>query len=153
MENVRSLGLVVLLGLGIAGCATVNGDMPSASVAGDVTPGAWRGVATGREMATAMGEMSEPVQLIIDDGGRYTLIHRQGTGEIRSEGTVVRKSGNHLTLEGRIVKPEMLAGAAVRHDVWRTERGVVGDVDTFFLGHRVQAQLLLQPATDAVTVR
>lgn len=140
----RSLGVVVLFGLGVTGCATVDGDMPSASVAGDVTPGAWRGVATGREMATAMGEMSEPVQLVIEDGNRYTLIHRQGTGEIRSEGDV-RMSGNHLILEGRIVKPEMLAGAAVRHDVWRTERGLVGDADTFFLGHRVWAELLLQP--------
>jgi hypothetical protein len=145
MENVRSLGLVMLLGLGIAGCATVNGDMPSASVAGEVAPGEWRGVATGREMVTAMGEMSEPVQLVIDEQGRYTLVHRQGTGEIRSEGDV-RMSGNHLRLEGRIVKPEMLAGAAVRHDVWRTERGLVGDADTFFLGHRVLAELLLQPS-------
>jgi hypothetical protein len=145
MENVRSLVLVVLLGLGIAGCATVNGDMPSAAVSGEVAPGEWRGVATGREMMTAMGEMSEPVHLFIDEQGRYTLVHRQGTGEIRSEGDV-KVSGNHLALEGRIVAPQSLAGAPVRHDVWRIERGLVGDADTFFLGHRVRGDLLLQPS-------
>jgi hypothetical protein len=145
MENVRSLVLVVLLSLGIAGCATVNGDMPSASVTSEVEPGEWRGVATGREMVTGMGEMSEPVHLFIDEQGRYTLVHRQGTGEIRSEGDV-KVSGNHLALEGRIVAPQSLAGAPVRHDVWRTKRGLLGDADTFFLGNRVRAELLLEPS-------
>ncbi len=108
----------------------------------DAEPGAWRGVATGREMATTSGLVMEPLALSIDENGRYTLVHRQGTGEIRSEGDV-RVSGNRLTLEGRIVAPSSLAGAPVRHEIWRTERGLFGDADTFFLGHRVRADLLL----------
>jgi len=87
--------------------------------------------------------MSEPVRLAIDDSSRYTLTHRQGTGEISSTGTV-SVLGNRLILDGYIVAPRALAGAPVRHYVWRTNDGLVGTLDTFFLGHRVQPELLLE---------
>jgi hypothetical protein len=149
MKNFRPLSLFVLFGLSVAGCATLDldADAPSAMVAGrDVGPTEWQGVATGREMATTAGVMTEPLALSIDENGHFTLIHRQGTGEIRSEGDVT-VSGNRLILDGHIVAPSSLAGAPVRHEIRRTERGMFGDVDTFFLGHRVRADLLLERTT------
>jgi hypothetical protein len=149
MKNLRSLSLFVVFGVSIAGCATLDldADAPSAMVAAhDSGPTEWRGVATGREMATTSGVNTEPVSLSIDENGHFTLIHRQGTGEIRSEGDV-RVSGNRLILDGRILAPSSLAGAPVRHEIWRTDRGMFGDVDTFFLGHRVRADLFLQRTT------
>lgn len=132
--------LIVLMLSVLSGCAT------SPSGAGrEVSPpglaGAWSGVITGLDMASAADVVATPARLEIGWDGRWKLsggggvvasgTTRPGTQGLVLDGTML--GGDHMTV-GRYVTLRLRPGP---------RSGMYGGADTFFLGHRVNTEIRL----------
>ena len=103
--------------------------------------GQWVGAFASHEIVAANGLLEPPAELTLGEDGRWTLTSSGGavaTG-------VARPTAKGLRLEGHVTAGDhMTVGREVWFDLRPGRDGALcGQGQTFYLGHRVTAELLL----------
>lgn len=136
--------LVVAVLLLLTSCATSPSGAARTPVTLDRAPisGAWVGTLTSHEMVSAQGLAESPARLTIAEDGRWALT---SSGGAVASGTA-RQTAKGIVLEGRMVAGDPMAvGREVSFEL-RPGRGnaLYGKGQTFYLGHRVDTEILLR---------
>jgi len=139
---VKSWLTVAAVLLLVSSCATSpSGAGRTTALDSRPASGHWVGTFTSREMVSALGLMEAPVRLAIGDDGRWTLASSQGT--VASGST--RRTAKSLRLEGRVTAGDpMTVGRELSFDLRPRRGGLFGEGQTFYLGHRVDTEVLLR---------
>lgn len=146
------LAIFTLLAGAGAGCARLEGVMPSASPATTITEapreavaevaGQWAGAVTGSEFGGPDGEKAEWTFITINGDGTWTARAKLGSTE-RIEAGTVTLAGNRVLLDGKIVTGSG-AGSAMRYDLMRRGNGLYGVADSTYAGESMRVPARFQ---------
>ena len=137
-----NIWLTVLVLILVSGCATASGASrtPSAldlaSLSGD-----WTGTIMSHEMGSAGGLVEAPARLTVAGDGRFTLI---STG-VTVNGLAVQTAGG-IVLDGWVTAGDPMTVGRVMFFTFTpgSVDATYGGGESFYLGHRVGSQILLQ---------
>ena len=127
-----------------AGCSTMPSGAARTPSAPDLTSvsGSWSGTIMSHEMASALGLVEASARLTLTDDGRFTLASSGGTVATG----VARPTARGVVLEGRVTAGDpMTVGREISLTLTPSKgNALYGRAQTFYLGHRVDSQILLR---------
>jgi hypothetical protein len=128
----------------VAGCSTMPSGAARTPSAPDLASasGSWTGTIMSHEMASALGLVEAPARLTITDDGRFTLASSGGTVVTG----VARPTAKGIVLEGRVTAGDpMTVGREISLTLTPGKgNALYGRGQTFYLGHRIDSQILLR---------
>jgi hypothetical protein len=144
----KTLLLVAALPPLLLGCSrslgapsTAASTTEAAALPAPALVGQWRGVITGREMATAAGLSAMAVWLTVNPDGTFTMSSPNGV----AEGRVIPRGPRRIELDGRYVRgAEAPTGAPVHATLAAQRGGLGGRTLAYFSGHTIDTGIDLK---------
>jgi hypothetical protein len=128
----------------VAGCATMPSGASRTPPALDLASlsGNWTGTIMSRDMASTGGLVEAPARLTVAGDGRFTLTSPGGTVV---NGVALRTAGG-IVLDGRMTAGDPMTVGRAMFFTFAPGRvdAIYGGGESFYIGHRVGAQILLR---------
>jgi hypothetical protein len=128
----------------MSGCATAPSGASRTPSALDLQPfaGHWAGTIMSREMGSALGRIEAPARLTLAEDGQWTLTSSGGTVATG----IARRTARGVVMDGKVTAGDPMTVGRELSFVF-TPRGpnaLYGDGESFFLGSRVDSEILLR---------
>ena len=140
MKTWLTIAVLVLM----SGCATAPSGASRTPSALDLQPfaGRWEGTIMSRDMGSAQGRIEAPARLTLAEDGRWTLTSSGGTVATG----VARRTARGLVMDGKVTAGDpMTVGRELSFVVApRGSNALNGEGESFFLGSRVEGEILLR---------